>query len=202
MIFPADRKTQRINTPSSAGFFCELEILSIYLVTGRLVLMMTEKSILILGVGNLLLGDEGIGIHVAQRLQQMELPPDVDVIDGGTGGFELIEHCRGRKKIIIVDAIKVAAEPAAVFRLTPEAVSKQQGQAYSAHEGGVHELLHFCKMLVPPPEMLIFGVAPLETQRMSTQLSEPLARKLHEIVALIVDEVKRGGPSEKQGKSD
>lgn len=149
----------------------------------------SEKSILILGLGNLLLGDEGVGIHVVRRLQHMPLPPEVEVIDGGTGGFELLAHCRGRKKAIIIDAVNIAAEPGAVFRFAPEELPEPSHQTFSAHEGGVHELLHFCKTLVPPPEMIIYGIVPLETQRLSMQLSEPLARKLDEIAALIAAEV-------------
>jgi len=162
---------------------------------------MNEKSILILGVGNLLLADEGIGVHIAQRLQKMALPPEVEVVDGGAGGFELIAHCRGRKKIIIVDAVHADAEPGSVFRFKPDAVAMRSRASFSAHQTGLQEFLHFCKTLTPPPEVIIYGVAPQETQRMSTQLSEMLARKLDEIVALIAVEVERAVASEKHAKS-
>jgi hydrogenase maturation protease len=121
----------------------------------------------------------------------MPLPPEVEVIDGGTGGFELLAHCRGKRKIIIVDAMNIAAEPGSVFRFTPEDLPETWRPAFSAHEGGVHELLHFCKTFVPPPEVIIYGIVPQETQRMSTQLSEALSRKLNQIAALIVVEVER-----------
>jgi hydrogenase maturation protease len=162
---------------------------------------MRAKRILVLGLGNLLLGDEGIGIHVVRQLQSMPLPPEVEVIDGGTGGFELLVHCRGKRKIIIVDAIKITAEPGAVFRFAPEEVSEPWRPAFSAHESGVYELLHFCKALVPPPEVTIYGVAPQETQRMSMQLSEMLAHKLDAIVARIAAEVGRALATEKQAES-
>jgi hydrogenase maturation protease len=158
---------------------------------------MRAKSILILGIGNLLLGDEGVGIHVVRQLQRMPLPPEVEVIDGGTGGFELLAHCRGREKVIIVDAIDITAQPGAVFRFAPEELPETWRPAFSAHEGGLHELLHFCKTLVPPPQVIIYGVAPQETQRMGTQLSETLVHKLDEIVALIAAEVGRTVASEK-----
>ncbi|MDZ7344258.1 MAG: hydrogenase maturation protease [candidate division KSB1 bacterium] len=161
---------------------------------------MRAKSILILGVGNLLLGDEGVGIHVVRQLRRLPLPPEVEVIDGGTGGFELLAHCRGRKKVAIIDAVKVAAEPGAVFRFAPEEVSEQPRPVLSAHEGGVHDLLHFCKTLVPPPEVIIYGIVPEETQRLSMQLSEMLARKLDEIVAFLIAEMKRVVASEKHTK--
>ena len=152
---------------------------------------MRSKSILILGVGNLLLGDEGIGIHVAQRLQKMALPHDVEVIDGGTGGFELIEQCHGRKKIIIVDAILADAEPGSVLRFTPEDVELQWHPSYSSHQSGLRELLHFCKQLVPLPEIVVYGIAPKETQSLSTRLSEAVTSSLAKLIAEVLEEVKR-----------
>ncbi len=181
------RKTASTFPPSfllSAKRFCLIETKG-----------MKEKNILILGLGNLLLGDEGVGVHVVRRLQRMPLPPEVEVIDGGTGGFELLALCRGRKKIIIVDAMQIDAEPGAVFRFAPEELAKASRPVFSAHEGGVYELLHSMQMLAPPPEVIIYGIAPAETQRMSMALSATLARELDEIVALIVAEVERMVPS-------
>lgn len=149
---------------------------------------MSEKCILILGLGNLLLGDEGVGVHLARRLQSRPLPPEVEVIDGGTGGFELFMHCRDRKKIIIVDAAQIAAEAGAVFCFSAEEALQQPRPAFSAHEGGVYELLHFLQILRPQPEVIIYGVVPEDTQRMSLELSATLARKLDEIAALVVAE--------------
>lgn len=150
---------------------------------------MNEKRTLILGLGNLLLSDEGIGVHVVRRLQRMLLPPAVEVLDGGTGGFELLTHCRGKKKIVIVDAVQIAAEPGSIFRFTTAEVLEQPRPAFSVHEGGVYELLHFLQTLRPQPEVIIYGIVPEDTQRMSMALSATLAHKLDEIVALIVAEV-------------
>lgn len=150
---------------------------------------MTDK--IILGVGNFLLGDEGVGIHVAQHLQKMALPPEVEVIDGGTGGFELIEHCRDKKKIIIVDAILADAEPGSVLRFAPEDAKLKWHPSYSAHQSGLRELLHFCKQLVPLPEIIVYGIVPMETQSLSTQLSEKAASRLAKLIAAVLEEVKR-----------
>lgn len=150
---------------------------------------MIEKSVLILGVGNLLLADEGIGVHVAQRLQQMSLPPWVEVVDGGVGGFELIAHCSNRKKIILVDAVKTDAAPGTVLRFRAEEVPPTWPAAFSAHQFGLQEFLHFCQELVPAPEVIVYGVVPKATNRMSTHLSRTLQRRLTKLVALIVAEV-------------
>lgn len=146
---------------------------------------------LILGVGNLLLSDEGVGVHVAQQLQKMPIPPEVEVIDGGTGGFELIEHFRGKKKVIIVDALHADAEPGAVIRLTREDIALEGPPPFSAHQRGLQELLHFCQELEPPPEVIIYGIVPKQTQRMGVRLSKTVKRRLPEIISMVIDEAKQ-----------
>jgi hydrogenase maturation protease len=152
---------------------------------------MMDKSILILGVGNLLLGDEGVGIHVAQRLLKMALPPEVEIIDGGTGGFELIEHCRGKKKIIIIDAILADAEPSSVLRFTLEDVELKWQPSYSLHQDGLRELLHFCKQLAPLPEIIVLGIVPKETQSLSTRLSETIESRVAMLITAVFEEARR-----------
>ena len=66
--------------------------------------MLQQNRILILGIGNYLMGDEGLGVHAAVRLQKENLPDRVDVVDGGTGGFHLLEYFETYDNIILVDA--------------------------------------------------------------------------------------------------
>jgi hydrogenase maturation protease len=152
---------------------------------------MNEGSVLVLGVGNLLLSDEGVGVHVARRLQQMELPAWVEVVDGGTGGFELINFCHGRKKIIIVDAILTEAEPGTLFRLRPEDIVWPELQRYSAHHAGLVELIRQCRTMMPSTEVILFGVVPQEIDRVSMNLSPVLEERLEKIAAMVVEETTR-----------
>src|SRR3990172_2748322 len=82
--------------------------------------MTDQKNILILGLGNLLLSDEGVGAHIVNQLQKMTLPGNVEAIDGGTGGFEFLNHFYGKKKVIIVDAMRGNVEPGTIFRCSPD----------------------------------------------------------------------------------
>lgn len=152
---------------------------------------MTEKSILILGVGNLLLSDEGVGVHIAQRLQKMSLPAEIEVIDGGTAGFELIHYCRGKSKVIIVDAVmpcRGRVEPGTVLRFTGDELALTPPLPYSAHQAGLQELLASCKQLQPRPEIVIYGIVSEETREMGTQLSKTVERRLDEVVSLVLHE--------------
>lgn len=133
-----------------------------------------RKPILVLGVGNVLLSDEGIGVHVARRLQSMQLPPHVEVIDGGTGGYELIGFFSERRKVVIVDCVKADEPPGTIVCATPDQLELQWATSYSAHQSGLYELLRQARLLVPPPEILIVGIVPQVHTKPSTNLSETL----------------------------
>ena len=148
-----------------------------------------KKDILILGVGNMLLGDEGVGVHVAQRLQQMSLPPSVEVIDGGTIGYELLSYLYGKRKVIIVDAFNADAKPGSVIRLTPDEIDMEKPRSLFVHQDGLHELLYFARQLEPLPEILLFGIVPKSIRRMTTRLSSEVEERLPAIVSSLLDEV-------------
>lgn len=153
-----------------------------------------DKRTVILGLGNLLLTDEGIGVHVAHLLQRSELPPHVEVIDGGTGGFELTEHVRGKSKVIIVDCVKLDAAPGSVVRLTLADLSLEQPSRLSVHDGGVRELLLRIGSLSPAPEVAIIGVVPAITDQLGVSLSAAVASALPRIVSAVLDEISRAMP--------
>ncbi len=132
------------------------------------------KPVLVLGVGNVLLSDEGIGVHVARRLQSMQLSPQVEVIDGGTGGYELIGFFSGRKKVIIVDCLKAEEPPGTIISASPDQLEIRWEAVSSVHEFGLSELLHHAKLLPSPPEILIVGIVPQAHTNASTSLSDDL----------------------------
>ena len=150
---------------------------------------MSDKEILVLGVGNYLLTDEGVGIHIVHELQNQRLPANVEVIDGGTGSFELIEHFRDRKKVIIVDAVKTDDDPGTLYRFTPGDVEFIWNATFYAHQLSLHDLLHFALELEPAPEIVIYGIVPEETALFSTELSKKVKRRIKRIVSEIIKEI-------------
>ena len=147
-----------------------------------------RKDVLILGVGNVLLSDEGVGVHVAQRLQKMALPSNIEVVDGGTAGFELIEFFFGKKKIIIVDAVQTDDEAGSIFRFVPEEAALRWAKPYSSHQTGVRELLHFAQHLEPLPQIVVYGIVPTAFDCLSTNLSEILEDRLPLLIHRIINE--------------
>jgi hydrogenase maturation protease len=144
--------------------------------------------VVVIGVGNLLLRDEGIGIHVVQALQQMDLPADIRLVDGGTSP-DLIACTRAADKMIIVDAARAGGEPGAVYRFLPADLAAERPVLASAHQMGVVENLGLMNLTgSAPAETVIIGVEPAEID-WGTELSAILRRKVPDIVRVVLEEI-------------
>ena len=143
---------------------------------------------MVIGVGNLLLKDEGIGIHTVKALQEINLPRDVKIIDGGTAP-DLIAYTEAGDKLIIIDAAKAGGEPGTVYRFLPQDLSEEIGGAISLHELGVVQNLKLMSLMGNEPgEIIIIGVEPKEID-WGTELSAELQQKVPEIVKVVLKEI-------------
>lgn len=150
---------------------------------------MKKRNILVLGVGNFLLADEGAGIHAVDQLKKMPLPPEVELMDGGTGGFELITHFRGRKKVILIDAIRTGEKPGSVFRFKPEDIYLHQKKPISVHQFGLQELFFFAQKMRPCPDIVVYGIVPEDTKQFRTELSLAVRRGIQKMLPLLLEEI-------------
>ena len=145
--------------------------------------------IVIIGVGNLLMKDEGIGIHAVQSLQEIGLPPDVKLIDGGTSP-DLISYTRAGDKMIIIDAARAGSKPGTIYRFRPEDIAAGKGSLTSAHEMGVVENLNLMTITGnAPAEVVIIGIEPAEID-WGTELSPQLKQRLPAIVKVVLKEIR------------
>ena len=145
--------------------------------------------IVIIGVGNLLMKDEGIGIHAVQSLQEIGLPPDVKLIDGGTSP-DLISYTRAGDKMIIIDAARAGGKPGTIYRFRPEDIAAGKGSLTSAHEMGVAENLNLMTITGnAPAEVVIIGIEPGEID-WGTELSPQLKQRLPAIVKVVLKEIR------------
>jgi hydrogenase maturation protease len=154
---------------------------------------MEEKSkgrVLILGLGNLLLGDEGVGIHAVRELEKRALPPQVDVVDGGTAGLNLLDLMQGYERVIIVDAVDAGEEPGTILRFTPQEVcSETQGAPLSLHQTQVLEVLELATYLGQPlPRIVIYGIQ-AQAIDWSTELSPVLQAELPKLLDAVLEEI-------------
>ncbi len=148
----------------------------------------TPPRVVVIGVGNLLLKDEGIGIHIIKALQEIKLPQDVKIIDGGTAP-DLIAYTEAGDKLIIIDAAKAGGKPGAIYRFQPQDLTEGNGKVISAHELGVKQNLRLMSLMGnEPEEIVIIGIEPKEID-WGTELSPELQQKVPQIVRVILKEI-------------
>jgi hydrogenase maturation protease len=150
----------------------------------------TRRSILVIGVGNEALKDEGIGIHAARALAALDLPPSVRVLEGGTEGFSLLGRLEGVQRLVLVDAMGMDCPAGTVVTVRREQLRRRgQPDRSSLHGTGVLDALELAAALgLEPPEVYIVGVQPAEVTwglELSPVLQQVLPRVVGEIVAAI-----------------
>ncbi len=149
---------------------------------------------LILGVGNLLLSDEGVGVQVIQRLQERyRLPEDVQVLDGGTLGMDLLYYLEGVETLLIVDAVETAGPPGTLIRLAGNEVPAFLSVKLSPHQVGVPDMLFAARLKgIEPPDIVLWGVQPGSLE-VGLELSPPVARQVDVLVERLADELAQRG---------
>jgi len=150
-----------------------------------------KKDVVVVGLGNTLMADEGIGcVIIGRLLRQQEKYPGVDFVDAGTGGMSLLHIICDRKKAVIIDCALMGTEPGTIKRFTPEqAKSVKKLSHYSLHEADVLKIIEMARQLAQCPEkIVIFGIEPQRIQH-GRELSETLTTKLTGYAAMIEQEL-------------
>jgi len=152
---------------------------------------MTEADgrLLVLGIGNLLLRDEGVGIHIVRHLERDEIPQGVLLLDGGTGSFLLLDPMQRARKVILIDATLDHNPPGTVRRLVPR-FSTDYPRTLAAHDIGLKDLLDAFYLLGHPVDVVLFAVSIAPLQDMCLELSPELAERLPEIAELVKDKIR------------
>ncbi len=153
-----------------------------------------EPSLLVLGLGNVLCGDDGLGVAAVERLErEYDLPPGVRVLDGGTLGMTLLGYFEAGDDVILVDAIRAAGPPGTFVRLAGDAVAPAVRDRLSCHQIGVHDLLDGLRLLGAfPRRLVLLGLVP-ESIELELGLTPSVAAALPRLVTAVVDEAGRLG---------
>jgi hydrogenase maturation protease len=142
------------------------------------------KKTLILGVGNVLLCDEGVGIHTIQALQNEQLPSGVHLLDGGTGGFHLISWLQEYERVIMVDATLDNRPPGTVRLLRPRYASEFP-PLMSAHEIGLRDMLEVMQLTGDMPEVHLIVVSAANVSEVGMDLTPEVAAAIPQVIKLI-----------------
>ena len=159
--------------------------------------MTDARSLLVLGVGNVFYGDEGAGVHLVHFLRQKyAFPAQVEIVDGGTLGWQLLNLIAEYDHVILVDA--VAAPPGKVYRFDRDGVPDEIGYGkLSSHEWEVPDLLSAMELYGDLPEVtcVAIGVRPLqfETGEIGVVLSDAVRARMPALAAVVMQEVERQG---------
>ncbi|MDR1919211.1 MAG: hydrogenase maturation protease [Tannerellaceae bacterium] len=139
---------------------------------------------LVLGVGNLLLQDEGVGIHLVRALENETLPPDVDILDGGTGGLHLLHWLQGYDRLILVDAT-LDHHPAGTIRLIRPRYASDFPPLMSAHEIGLRDMIAAMVLCGDCPTIDLLVISVNKVGDLGVNLTPQVAQAIPELVRWI-----------------
>ena len=149
-------------------------------------------SILVLGIGNLIMSDDGIGVRVVQLLaERYRYPAGVTILDGGTLGLDLLPRLEGVEKLLVVDAVETGQPAGTLVRMAGEEVPVVLETKVSPHQMGLKDLLAVAMLQgFAPREMVLWGVQPALIE-LGTELSEAVAARLEPLVGKVLAELTR-----------
>jgi hydrogenase maturation protease len=157
------------------------------------------EQVLVLGLGNILLKDEGVGVHVVRYLAEHNLPDNVEIIDGGTAGLDLLLTRHRPYKLILIDATRTGQKPATICKMRLRAneiddwthgLRQEQPARISLHQVGLVDALAAAQKLgCAPAELVIIGVEP-EKIDYGLQLTEKISRRIPQIIQTVLEEIK------------
>ena len=145
--------------------------------------MKSEKT-LILGLGNILLQDEGIGVHTLRELEKLSWPKNVDLLDGGTGGFVLLSLFEDYKNLVIIDAT-LSTEPEGTIKVLKPKFAKDFPKSLSTHELGLKDMIESAILLGKVPEISLITVSINPEQKMNIELTPKLKALIPEVIETV-----------------
>lgn len=154
---------------------------------------MAERA-LVLGVGNILFSDEGIGVRTVERLQRYAaLPDNVVLMDGGTLGIRLMDAIMDCDVLVVVDAVLGGGEPGTIYRLEGEGLRQSMSFRDSMHQTDLLDTLIYCELAGHRPEAVVIGMEPADYRTMDTALTSVCAARLPQLAEKVLEELRARG---------
>ncbi|HMM39347.1 MAG TPA: HyaD/HybD family hydrogenase maturation endopeptidase [Desulfovibrio sp.] len=154
----------------------------------------TNNRILVLGVGNILRSDEGVGVRAVEKLaREYVFSENVTLLDGGTQGMLLMGPIMEADVLVVADAVLGGGEPGSIYRLTGADLPLRIDPGKSPHQADLLDTLTYCDVLGALPELVVLGVEPQDMDGVGLELTPVVARRLPDLVRLLLREIERLG---------
>jgi len=152
------------------------------------------KSIVIVGIGNILFQDEGIGCYAGRYLEEnYDFSQPVEIIDGGTLGFKLMTYYQSHDRVIIIDTVSIDDVPGSVHNLPADALMALGAQRQTAHEVEVVEMLEICSLLDRMAEVSVVGMVPEDIVSVNIGVTQTVKRAFPSLIAEMINELRAAG---------
>lgn len=155
---------------------------------------MAEPRILLLGVGNILYSDEGVGVHAIREIEAgYSFSDNVSLLEGGTMGKLLMHAIMDCDRLIVVDAVLGGHEPGSVYRLVDEGLRKSLGFRDSQHQVDLVDTLISCELIGNRPETVVIGMEPADWRTLATELTDCCREKMPKLIGHVLEELEAAG---------
>ncbi len=152
---------------------------------------MPPPKVLILGVGNILLRDDGFGVHLIQSLEETAFPPNVQILEAGTVSHQLIPEFRSIDYLIVIDIVEAGDAPGSIFRFSPEDMNFKSEQKLSLHQISLTDVLQMAELTGAKPKTVIIAVQPKNVSEWGLELSDEVRMAMPKVKELVFDELKK-----------
>jgi len=160
--------------------------------------MDSKQKIIVLGIGSILMSDEGVGVRVVEKMQEeYSFTPNVEIYDGGTTGMHgLLPLIEEADHLVVIDAVNGPGEPGTIYRYTLDDFKLTMPKKISSHDIGFIECLAIAELIGRLPEsVIIIGIKPEDTTTRKMELTETVNNKLNELTNAAVKEITALGAS-------
>lgn len=146
------------------------------------------SSVAIIGIGNILRKDDGIGVHVINELEKEGLTSTIQLVDGGTSTLDMLGYFLDCERIIVVDCLKAGYEPGTIYKIKAEDIKSYKKESLSIHDVQILDVVKMANMMDKFPSVVIFGIEPKEIE-FDLELSDVMKSKIPEVIKLIKKEL-------------
>jgi hydrogenase maturation protease len=153
-----------------------------------------QRKVLVLGVGNILYTDEGVGVRCVEKLEsEYEFSDNVTLMDGGTLGMRLMDALLSCDTAIVLDAVLGGQEPGTIYRCTGDELRKSLAFKDSMHQTDLVDTLIYCGIVGKRPDAVVIGIEPQDYHTMAVEVSEVLAGRLGDMAGHVLKEIEAAG---------